>query len=242
MFKPVLKALLGVTLVCFGPSASFAGPQGKTTSLLAASWEPAFCEGKSGKPECKSQTADRFDASHFSLHGLWPMRKDYCNVSKADIEADKTGRWDDLPAVTLSAETEKALEKVMPGTQSGLQKHEWLRHGTCTGLSQEDYFKSAISLMDDLNTSAVQALFASHIGKEVTQSDVQAAFDKSFGDGAAERVKMHCEQDGDRRLVTELTIGLGDGTADASLKDRIASAGRTRFDCDRGIVDPVGQQ
>jgi len=40
--------------------------------VLAVSWQPAFCETRPRLPECRSQTADRFDATNFTLHGLWP--------------------------------------------------------------------------------------------------------------------------------------------------------------------------
>ncbi|MGO7565546.1 hypothetical protein ACC754_41935, partial [Rhizobium johnstonii] len=33
------------------------------------------------------------------------------------------------------AETKTALAKAMPGTQSGLERHEWVKHGTCTKMS-----------------------------------------------------------------------------------------------------------
>ena len=36
--------------------------------ILAASWQPGFCETKPNKPECISQTSDRFDATSFSIH------------------------------------------------------------------------------------------------------------------------------------------------------------------------------
>ena len=39
--------------------------------VLSISWEPAFCENHDNKSECASETLDRFDASHFTLHGLW---------------------------------------------------------------------------------------------------------------------------------------------------------------------------
>jgi len=216
--------------------------RGKTTSILAVSWQPAFCETRPNKPECKSQTGERYDASHFTLHGLWPMRQNYCGVEQADIDADKKGRWTDLPEVTLSVETKAALDRVMPGTQSALERHEWIKHGTCANLSQQDYFSEAIWLLETLNASTVNALFAGQIGKAVTRDAVQSAFDASFGAGAGRRVKMRCEQDGDRRIVTELTIGLGDGDGKTSLADRIQAAGGTKFDCDQGIVDPVGLQ
>lgn len=239
-FAFALSLVAGMALCA--PIQAQENGRGKTTSILAASWQPAFCETKPGKPECKSQTADRYDANHFALHGLWPMRKNYCGVDQADIDADKKGRWTDLPEVKLSAATRDALDKLMPGTQSALERHEWIKHGTCTNLSQEAYFSEAIALMDALNTSKVSALFAANVGKAVTQDQVQSAFDASFGAGAGQRIKMRCEQDGDRRIVTELTIGLGDGDEKTSLADRIQAAGGTKFDCNQGIVDPVGLQ
>ena len=53
--------------------------------VLAVSWQPAFCEGHADAPECASQTADRFDATHFTLHGLWPQPRslEYCGVAPA---------------------------------------------------------------------------------------------------------------------------------------------------------------
>lgn len=216
--------------------------RGKTTTILAVSWQPAFCETKPGKPECKSQTADRYDASHFALHGLWPMRQNYCGVSQTEIDADKKGRWTDLPEVKLTNGTRDALDRLMPGTQSVLERHEWLKHGTCTNLSQEAYFAQAISLLETLNNSAVTTLFATHVGQTLTQADLQSAFDAAFGANAGRRVKMRCEQVGARNLITELTIGLGDGDEKATLASRIQAAGTTKFDCPQGIVDPVGLQ
>lgn len=216
--------------------------RGKTTEILAVSWQPAFCETKPGKPECKSQTADRYDASHFALHGLWPMRQNYCGVNQSDIDADKKGRWSNLPEVKLTNGTKEALDRLMPGTQSMLERHEWLKHGTCTNLSQEAYFAQAVSLVETLNNSPVTALFATHVGQTLTQADVQSAFDAAFGTDAGRRVKMRCEQVGARNLITELTIGLGNGDEKASLASRIQAAGTTKFDCPQGVVDPVGLQ
>src|SRR3546814_10932851 len=50
--------------------------------VLAVSWQPAFCETRPAKPECVTQDEDRFDASHFALHGLWPQPRGnvYCGV------------------------------------------------------------------------------------------------------------------------------------------------------------------
>ena len=90
-------------------------PAGKqpTQNVLAVSWQPAFCETKPDKIECRTQTADRFDASNFTLHGLWPQprRMAYCNVGKTDIANDKDGSWDELPEVSLEPPTRKSATR-----------------------------------------------------------------------------------------------------------------------------------
>jgi ribonuclease T2 len=224
-----------------------APPQGKllTQYVLAASWQPAFCETKPDKVECRTQTPDRFDASHFALHGLWPQPRSlgYCRVERPQIEDDKAGHWDQLPAVALEPGTAEELNKVMPGTQSHLERHEWTRHGTCYGTTADEYFADALALMRALNGSAVQQLFASHAGQFLSFADIGKAFDQSFGAGAGRRVRMQCARDNGRLIISELTIGLtGNITAQSSLADLIAAAQPTKSECPGGIVDVAGQQ
>ena len=101
--------------------------------VLSVSWQPAFCETKRDKAECATQTPNRFDATHFTLHGLWPQprRNAYCDVPPEMSLADKDGDWDRLPEPKLSDATRQRLAQVMPGTQSNLERHEWIKHGTC---------------------------------------------------------------------------------------------------------------
>ncbi|WP_337267010.1 ribonuclease T2 family protein [Oryzifoliimicrobium ureilyticus] len=239
VFSALILALAGVS----GAGESSAQERhGKTSFILAASWQPAFCQGNQKKAECRSQTSDRPDTVNFSLHGLWPMRQQYCGVTSADQAADKKGDWSALPSVQLSDETKASLSKVMPGTQSGLERHEWTKHGSCTGISADQYFTTSARLIGELNKSEVQALFAANIGKTLTADQIKTAFDKSFGEGASNRVKMSCRKVGDRRLISELTIGLSAAATSGqeSLRDLIQGAGRTSFGCDQGIVDPAG--
>ena len=85
--------------------------------ILAVSWQPAFCETATGKPECRSQSRDRFDATHFTLHGLWP-RDEYCGVPDRHETADRDGRWSALPEVELTPALRRKLDTAMPGTLS----------------------------------------------------------------------------------------------------------------------------
>lgn len=214
--------------------------------VLAVSWQPAFCEGKSDKTECKTQSAGRFDATHFTLHGLWPQpgSNSFCHVSPELVAADKNKEWDKLPAPKLDAATRKSLEEVMPGTASNLERHEWIKHGSCfQGESAEAYFSRAIALMAQLNGSQARELFASHIGSEITNAAIKDAFDESFGAGSGDRVRVSCKRDGSRNLIVELTIGLvGEIGEEPSLTELIAASEPTDPGCPRGLVDPVGLQ
>lgn len=214
--------------------------------VLAISWQPAFCEANPKKRECRSQTDSRFDASHFTLHGLWPQpgTNIYCGVSPAERSAATDGRWGDLPRLDLSLATQGGIERVMPGSQSFLDRYEWIKHGTCYPVRDaETYYRDSLRLIEAVNASPVRDLIARSIGKEVSARQIRAAFDEAFGDGAGERVRIACREDGGRRLIAELTIGLrGDIPGGAAFADLILASGPTDPGCPGGIVDAVGRQ
>ncbi len=105
------------------------GDSNQECYILAVSWQPGFCETRPSKPECVSQTADRFDASNFTLHGLWPQPRAnvYCNVAANVVNTDKAKNWGNLPALELEDATRTELNQVMPGSQSDLHRHEWIK-------------------------------------------------------------------------------------------------------------------
>ncbi|MCA3559476.1 MAG: ribonuclease [Aestuariivirga sp.] len=213
--------------------------------VLALSWQPAFCEANPGKRECRRQTAARYDASYLSLHGLWPQPSSlaYCNLSPAVRAAGEGGRWHDIPPVELSLSTRADLEQMMPGSQSMLERHEWAKHGSCYPADAEAYFRDSFRLMKEINASPVADVFRRNIGRRVTANDIRAAFDQGFGAGAGNRVRLACRDDGDRRLIAELTIGLkGDIPGGSKLSDLILAAKPVAPGCPAGFLDPVGPQ
>lgn len=223
-----------------------AASSGGASYVFAISWQAAFCEGLPSKTECRTQTSQRYDATHFTLHGLWPQPRGnaYCGVAQSDIEADKAHRWQDLPATQLEPATRTALEQAMPGTASFLDRHEWIEHGTCFFEKSADaYFRRAVALIGEINASPVQKLFADNIGKELDTGAIRQAFDQGFGAGAGERVRFACKRAGNRRIIVEMTVGLrGEVKDGAKLSDLIAGASPTDQGCKSGIVDPVGLQ
>lgn len=207
--------------------------------LLAISWQPAFCQTHQQKPECASQTVDRYDATHLSLHGLWPQPESraYCKVSNQDKTADKQSRWHLLPAVELTEPTLEKLTIAMPGVASHLERHEWIKHGTCYGDSAEVYYQHALALLEQLNDSSVRNFIEENVGKTVTAAAIRAQFDESFGKGTGGKVNIKCNQG----MITELWINLTGQIGNTTpLSELLKNAESVKASCEHGIIDPVG--
>jgi len=214
--------------------------------LLALSWQPAFCETRPNKTECRSQSADSFEAGNLALHGLWPQPRgnDYCGVSLEIERLDKRKRWDKLPPIELSPQTRTALADQMPGYASGLHLHEWYKHGTCYSNSPEEYYRESLALMDQVNESLVQVLFEENLGQRISGQDIRRAFDQAFGAGAGQKVEVACAKDinqGRRLMVQELRILLkGKVEPGTDIADLLAEAPRAKAGCRSGLVDFAG--
>lgn len=207
--------------------------------LLAISWQPAFCQTHQQKPECASQTLDRYDATHLSLHGLWPQPENhaYCNVSDHDKTIDRQSHWNLLPAVNLTEQTFEHLTIAMPGVASYLERHEWIKHGTCYSDSAEIYYQHTLALLEQINDSSVRDFIEENVGKTVTTEAIRAQFDKSFGERAGSKVNIKC----DKGMITELWINLkGRIENDTSLGQLLKEAESVKGSCEKGIIDPVG--
>jgi ribonuclease T2 len=218
-------------------------------NLLALSWQPAFCEFKPDKTECRQlNDGERpITETQLSIHGLWaqPRGKVYCNVSAAMRQLDENKQWTRLPELALSAVTRDELRALMPGTASFLHRHEWIKHGTChmgEG-GAEEYYADTIAITNIINQSAVGQFLANNVGKNVSTQTIRGQFDSAFGKGAGDRVQFHCEGDGNRVLLQEMKISLK-GTIDenADLNTLLLNASETSLGCPEGIIDPTGLQ
>jgi ribonuclease T2 len=212
----------------------------RATHVLALGWEPAFCLEHADKTECASETGQSFDATHLSLHGLWPQPrgKAYCtSLGQQFAATDRRHDWASLPEPDLSDATKKRLSAVMPGYQSGLERHEWIVHGTCFGATADSYFNRAAELVEQVNASGVRDLFAANVGKSISSDAIQAAFDKAFGAGAGARVTVSCQGRGSQRTIGELVISLaGDVAGSAPIGDLILAAAPSQAGCPSGLV------
>jgi ribonuclease T2 len=210
-----------------------------THNLLALSWHNAFCQTHRKKRECRRPLVSfkplRGD-SRFVLHGLWPQPKNrqYCNVDKYLVGADKNGQWHYLPCLALEESTQQTLQEVMPGVASDLHKHEWVKHGTCYGTGVEQYFQDSIDLVEQIRGSSLEKLFQANEGKRVNLKAIRQAVNSSFGSGSGNSVELRCKGG----LITEVWFHLhGEGS---ELKSLLKSSKIVRSRCQSGLIDSAG--
>jgi ribonuclease T2 len=124
--------------------------------VLALSWAPTFCASHpADRPECGLRRG-------FVVHGLWPQYAggggpEHCGA-----------------AHELDQETVEHAKAAMPDER--LIHHEWVVHGTCSGLSPHDYFATLIRSIGRLS---IPPEFDGEAPHTMTASQIVAAFTKA---------------------------------------------------------------
>jgi ribonuclease T2 len=161
------------------PLAAGAAPARFDHYLLALSVAPAFCEDEPGRKrgfaQCRALSAAGFQAVPLTLHGLWPNRADRRHPAFCGGRADAA--FCSLPAVHLPADTRVRLGRVMPATADCLDRYQWAKHGSCSGLREDEYFRVAAALTERVNRALGDEL-ARHMGREVDLGTLRAALAK----------------------------------------------------------------
>lgn len=174
--KPIRSALFGLALAL---AAGLARAADFDYYVLSLSLAPAFCEMKahSYRPprQCAALTAASFRATPLTLHGLWPDRRDGRHPDCAPGRV--RGGFCRLPPVPVSAQLGQALDRYMPGRADCLDRHEWAKHGACTGLSAQTYFAAAMQLTQRAERALGPAL-AAHAGQTLPLEALRAALDR----------------------------------------------------------------
>ena len=94
--------------------------------VLSLSWAPDFCATAGNDGNAKECGAGRH--VRFVVHGLWPQ-------NHAGRGPENCG-----PASPVAAPIVRFALEFYP--TAGLVQHEWTAHGTCSGLSTNDYFNA----------------------------------------------------------------------------------------------------
>jgi ribonuclease T2 len=201
-------------LVLGGPNAAFADD----AYLLALTWQPGFCATHATLAECKTV------APRLVLHGLWPdwdvngdgkrnEADDTCVSGDGrnailGIEKGGAAAWPQLPPVDLSTASRSDLAGVMPGVAAALDRHEWWKHGTCSGLKPDDYFATAVLLVRQVERGRLGKLIVAKAGGDVERKALLDAFTADLGPDAARALTLDCAKSADGTALVEIRLRL----------------------------------
>ena len=204
-------------------------------SLLVLSWHNSFCESHPNRKECRPMHNSA--SNRLVLHGLWPQPRSrvYCGVSKRLEMLDRQHRWRALPSIDYPPTLRKLLKRYFPGYLSGLDRHEWIKHGTCYSQSPRRYFHDALNLTAEVDLSLIGDYLRANIGQRVRLRDLRRLFARSFGAKNGSKLTMKCR----RGLLSEIVISLR-GRGD-ELEPLLQNAPSLPSRCYEGIVDAPGR-
>lgn len=178
--------------------------------LLALTWRPGFCSHHPQWNECRLPAKGDQITDQLLLHGLWPQpaSEAYCLASDVERQLDQDHQWRKLTPLELDEDLRRGLQKAMPGIISGLDRHEWVKHGRCTGQEANAYFRQALRLLKTLQGSSFARFLLNQQGHTLTLSDLRDAYEMAFGRGTGTNLLLVCLRQGPDALITELRIQL----------------------------------
>ncbi|MCX2696087.1 ribonuclease T2 family protein [Ochrobactrum chromiisoli] len=139
----ITAALLATSLSALSAMAQDRGnsrPGDFDFYVLSLSWSPSYCtlEG----PRANKQQCGTSRPFGFVVHGLWPQNEwGY----PANCQLDNSRSRDSfVPRQIVSS-----VSDIMPST--GLIAHQWRKHGSCSGLAQDEYFSTIRQAYEQVN-------------------------------------------------------------------------------------------
>ncbi|HUG62895.1 MAG TPA: ribonuclease T2 [Methylomirabilota bacterium] len=146
--------------------------------VLSLSWSPSYCEAEGGE---RGMQCDGSRPFAFVLHGLWPQHERGW-PERCDVDGVEPTR----------REVDEMLA-IMPSP--GLVRHQWRKHGSCSGLDVDDYFALAADAYERVTIPPALRHLERHT--MVSPNAVEAAFRAANPGVAADGIAVTCD---DRRL------------------------------------------
>lgn len=199
-WKCLITAALAVLSLAIPAHAEKAQAGDFDYYLLSLSVAPSFCAltpNPRAKPDCDALTPETFQQTPLTIHGLWPNR--------AGVSVNRQPSECTHDPLIASRSVRADLSRYMPGGP-GLLKHEWYRHGTCSGLSPNAYFGAAIALAKQANALIGPRISA---GEQLRVADLIASVQgKDPATAAAIVVDCRQHRGGGDFLVDEIRLTL----------------------------------
>lgn len=155
----IVRLVRALILLSAWPVAALAGdvPGRFDFYVLSLTWSPSYCAAEGGaRGDAQCETGRRYG---FLVHGLWPQYE--------------RGYPEDCPTRLAPAEADiRALADLMPAR--GLVRHEWRKHGACSGLAPAEYLKTIRAAREAVRIPAAFQRIDSYT--TVSPAEVEAAF------------------------------------------------------------------
>ena len=133
-------------------------------------WEQTFCSENPDKQGCGTPAVNH--RTTLGLHGLWPQYSNSKNYPQYCQGGPGCPKGDNCPLDWngLSEDIRSFLTTAIPTDAESLAKHEWQKHGTCSGLTQQEYFQTIRTLFNRMPTHAT---ITDNIGGSTSYSAIQ---------------------------------------------------------------------
>lgn len=156
--------------------------------VMALSWSPGFCATPAGQRDDAQCGPQRHFA--FVLHGLWP-------------QYEERGLPQDCSTEPLDRTVVDSVLPIMPSSR--LVRHEWSKHGTCSGLSSKEYLEEAAEAFQSVKVPEAYRAPIKQI--TVDPDNVQRDFAAANPKFAAGSFVVTCTNNG--RFLQEVSVCLG---------------------------------
>ncbi|MBW8639835.1 hypothetical protein K1W69_21755 [Hoeflea sp. WL0058] len=212
------------------------------SSVFTLNWAPAFCKTDPENEGCSSGRLARL-GDQLIIHGLWPQpyENDYCEVPEKEKLAAEHGHLDQLPPVDIA---QPMFDRLLPHySRKENLAYEWLKHGSCSGVGQDEYFEDIEDLFGQVS-GVLEPLFRDAAGGMLKVETIQEKLDATLGHRAGSRFKLVCGKahgiSGDVIVEAELSLprveDLRRDGALKPLKDLLTHAPRIEAGCPEGLV------
>lgn len=148
--------------------------------VYAYSWTPGFCHNQK-YPGCSNPLS--YWTTNFTIHGLWPQYATSGYPASCTTEAFDASVPQQIGMNKMIQYWPDVQYDVDSTHYDSFWQHEWSKHGTCSGLSQIEYFNQALDLTNRIPTPAV--LYES-IGYSISANALR------IGLGGADYVALQC--------------------------------------------------
>lgn len=204
----VAAVTFSVRVLDHTPSSGELQSSGDSSSWLVLTWGPSLCATEPTNAGCTSGHVGSQGAT-WILHGLWPQPDDqqYCGVPKEIAKRAGNLHGSDMPSVDIGDDVRNTLQSMMSDA-STLAPHEWYAHGTCSGVTPDAFFSDAAALTEQAR-KVLDPMFTAAQGGRIALSAVRDEFDRDYGAGSGQRVRLSCRNvTGEGSVVYELHLSL----------------------------------